>query len=187
MYKLLYNNVAKGIRLLEKKTFLLIKENFHASKSFWKIFPLQEGHKQDITFFVGYSDPSCLRASTTNLDSQNSIVGASISVMSATPILLPSLFFKPETHYMSNLYFSECLYSPNFPSVCEFHFLRQEPQSTSLSVSSVLIFGNLIFNVAHFKFKVKICIRVNIWQSWQPRQLLRNGLRQFHSVPILSF
>ena len=30
----LYNNVAKSIRLLDKKQFLLIQENFHASKSF---------------------------------------------------------------------------------------------------------------------------------------------------------
>ena len=29
-----YNNAAKGIRLLDKKQFLFIQENFHASKSF---------------------------------------------------------------------------------------------------------------------------------------------------------
>ena len=29
-----YNNVAKDIRLLDKKQFLFIQENFHASKSF---------------------------------------------------------------------------------------------------------------------------------------------------------
>ena len=35
-----YNIVAKGIRLLDKKAFLFIQEKFHASKSFWKIYPL---------------------------------------------------------------------------------------------------------------------------------------------------
>ena len=35
-----YNNVAKDIRLLDKKSFLFIQEKFHASKSFWKIYPL---------------------------------------------------------------------------------------------------------------------------------------------------
>ena len=35
-----YNNVAKGIRLLKKKQFMFIQENFHASKSFWKIYPI---------------------------------------------------------------------------------------------------------------------------------------------------
>ena len=37
-----YNNVAKGIRLLDKKQFLFIQENFHASKSFLKIYPHKE-------------------------------------------------------------------------------------------------------------------------------------------------
>ena len=36
----LYNNVAKRIRLLDKKHVLFIHENFHLSKSFWKIYPL---------------------------------------------------------------------------------------------------------------------------------------------------
>ena len=35
-----YNNVAKGIRLLDKKAILVYTEKFHASKSFWKIYPL---------------------------------------------------------------------------------------------------------------------------------------------------
>ena len=35
-----YNNLAKGIRLLDKKQFLFIQEKCHASKSFWKIYPL---------------------------------------------------------------------------------------------------------------------------------------------------
>ena len=34
MYKYSYNNVAKGIRLLDKKHFLFIQEKVHASKSF---------------------------------------------------------------------------------------------------------------------------------------------------------
>ena len=33
------DNVAKGIHLYDKKKqFLFIQENFHASKSFWKIY-----------------------------------------------------------------------------------------------------------------------------------------------------
>ena len=36
----IYNNVAKGIRLLDKKTFLFIQEKFHASKSFCILFVL---------------------------------------------------------------------------------------------------------------------------------------------------
>ena len=36
----LYNNVAKGIRLLDKKAFMFIQEKNHASKSFWKIYLL---------------------------------------------------------------------------------------------------------------------------------------------------
>ena len=37
----LSNNVAKSIRLLDKKHFFLfMQEKFHASKSFWKIYPL---------------------------------------------------------------------------------------------------------------------------------------------------
>ena len=36
-----YNNVAKGIRLLNEKAFLFIQERFHASKSFSKIYPLK--------------------------------------------------------------------------------------------------------------------------------------------------
>ena len=37
----MYNNVAKGIRLLDKKNiFLFLQETFHASKSFLKIYPL---------------------------------------------------------------------------------------------------------------------------------------------------
>ena len=35
-----YNNVAKGIPLLDKKPFLFKQEKIHASKSFWKIYPL---------------------------------------------------------------------------------------------------------------------------------------------------
>ena len=35
-------NVAKGIRLLGKKAFLLIQEKFHARKSFWKTYLLKE-------------------------------------------------------------------------------------------------------------------------------------------------
>ena len=36
-----YNNVAKGIRLLDKKQFLFIQEKNHASESFWKINTLK--------------------------------------------------------------------------------------------------------------------------------------------------
>ena len=37
-----YNNVAKGIRLLDKKKqFLFIQENFHASQSYLKIYTLK--------------------------------------------------------------------------------------------------------------------------------------------------
>ena len=43
-----YNNVAKGIRLLEKNQFLFIQENFHSSKSFLKIYPLK--HLQGILY-----------------------------------------------------------------------------------------------------------------------------------------
>ena len=32
--------MAKGIRLLDKKQILFIQEKFHASKSIWKIYPL---------------------------------------------------------------------------------------------------------------------------------------------------
>ena len=35
-----YNIVAKSIRLYDKKAILVLQENFHASKSFWKIYPL---------------------------------------------------------------------------------------------------------------------------------------------------
>ena len=35
-----YNNVAKGIRILDKKAFLFIQENVHASKSFEGYIPL---------------------------------------------------------------------------------------------------------------------------------------------------
>ena len=35
-----YNNVAKGICLLDKKQISFIQEKLHASKSFWKIYPL---------------------------------------------------------------------------------------------------------------------------------------------------
>ena len=38
----LYKNVAKGIRLLDKKNIIsFIQENFHSSKSFWKIYSLK--------------------------------------------------------------------------------------------------------------------------------------------------
>ena len=37
-----YNNVAKGILLLDKKKhFLFIQDKFHAGKSFRKIYPLK--------------------------------------------------------------------------------------------------------------------------------------------------
>ena len=36
-----YNNVAKGICLLDKKQFLFIQENVHTSKSFCEIYPLK--------------------------------------------------------------------------------------------------------------------------------------------------
>ena len=36
-----YNSVAKGIRLLDKKAFLFIQEKIHASKGFWRIYPLK--------------------------------------------------------------------------------------------------------------------------------------------------
>ena len=35
-----YNNVAKGIRLLDKKQFLFIQEQFHASKRFERYITL---------------------------------------------------------------------------------------------------------------------------------------------------
>ena len=36
-----YNNVAKGIRLLDKKAFFVYTGKNHASKRFWKIYPLK--------------------------------------------------------------------------------------------------------------------------------------------------
>ena len=36
-----YNNVAEGIRLLDKKAIFVIQEKFHASMSFLKIYPLK--------------------------------------------------------------------------------------------------------------------------------------------------
>ena len=36
-----YNNVAKGIRLLDKKARFVTHEKCHASKSFWKIYPFK--------------------------------------------------------------------------------------------------------------------------------------------------
>ena len=36
--------MAKGIRLVDKKAFLFIQEKFHASKNFWKKYPLMAKH-----------------------------------------------------------------------------------------------------------------------------------------------
>ena len=45
-----YNNVTKGIRLLDKKKqFLFIQEHFNASKSFWKIYPF---NRTNIVFYI---------------------------------------------------------------------------------------------------------------------------------------
>ena len=50
-----YNNVAKSIRLLDKKQFLIIQENFHASKSFWKIYPLNRVYTEVICLRTMYA------------------------------------------------------------------------------------------------------------------------------------
>ena len=48
----MYNNVAKGIRLLDKKNiFLFLQETFHASKSFLKIYPLKETKSATMNIF----------------------------------------------------------------------------------------------------------------------------------------
>ena len=57
---------------LTKKQFLFIQENFHASKSFWKIYPLKKtrSNKQDelhtdIHMNTLYSNPGAAPASVT--------------------------------------------------------------------------------------------------------------------------
>ena len=36
-----YDNVAKGIRLFDKKQSLIVQEQIYASNSFWKIYSLK--------------------------------------------------------------------------------------------------------------------------------------------------
>ena len=46
-----YNNVAKGVRLLDKNIFVFIQEKIHASKSFRKIYPIKQRLR------LGYYEP----------------------------------------------------------------------------------------------------------------------------------
>ena len=63
-----YNNVAKCIRLLDKKQFLFIKEKFHAGQSFWKIYPLKSVNALSNIYVCGCSICDfCLHVSLSNI------------------------------------------------------------------------------------------------------------------------